>query len=627
MQTVAVGQTATFTASASGTPTPTVQWQVSTNGGTSFADISGATSTTLNVVNTTAGQSGNMYRAVFTNSLGSATTTAATLTVVSAPTANPQTVSVAFNTATAITLTGSDPNSPARSLTYTLKSMPAHGTLTGTAPNLTYTPNAGYHGADSFTFLVNNGFLDSSVATVSINVATGTPTANSQTVSVPHDGSGTAVTLTGSDPDSPPLSLTFAVGTPPAHGSITGFNASTGALTYTPNAGYHGADSFTFTASNGTNTSAAATVTLNVAVGAPTANPQSVSTNQDTALGIQLAGTDDDIPALPFTFAIVSGQGPSHGSITGFNASTGALTYTPAAGYSGPDSFQFTVSNGTNTGGPALVSISVSSTQAAPAITGQPSSQTVKAGQTATFTAAASGTPTPTVQWQVSTNGGTSFADISGATSTTLSFPTSIGQNGNQYRAVFTNAAGSATTNAATLTVQQATISPTVDVAWGTAGTATLQTNGDGLRLLPDTRNTDLPWLGIKKLTSTLNSAEALSPTDVSVTGLAVANYGQVTLSGSGTTYTITLAQAINVADRVTVTIGNASIATFTRRLDVLPGDVSDDGVVNSQDAVLVRNIIVGIAPATTFSDIDGNGVVDMSDYNLVHNRAATHLP
>ena len=65
---------------------PTVQWQVSTNGGSSFTAIPGATSTTLTLSGTTACQNGYIYRAVFTNSVGSATTAAATLTVQYAPT-------------------------------------------------------------------------------------------------------------------------------------------------------------------------------------------------------------------------------------------------------------------------------------------------------------------------------------------------------------------------------------------------------------------------------------------------------------------------------------------------------------------------------------------------------------
>jgi hypothetical protein len=93
------------------------------------------------------------------------------------------------------------------------------------------------------------------------------------------------------------------------------------------------------------------------------------------------------------------------------------------------------------------------STASAPVVTTQPLSQSYTSGQTLTFTAAASGTPTPTVQWQISTNGGATFSNISGATSTTaMAGPLNGFENGWQTRAVFTNSAGSATSNAATLT-------------------------------------------------------------------------------------------------------------------------------------------------------------------------------
>jgi hypothetical protein len=103
------------------------------------------------------------------------------------------------------------------------------------------------------------------------------------------------------------------------------------------------------------------------------------------------------------------------------------------------------------------VTVNPASGTTPPTVTKQPGNQTVTAGQTATFTAAATGSPTPTVQWQVSTNSGATFSTLPGATSTTLSFTTDSSQNGNQYRAVFTNSAGSATTTAATLTVNPAT--------------------------------------------------------------------------------------------------------------------------------------------------------------------------
>src|SRR5581483_9192647 len=72
-----------------GNPTPTVQWQVSSDGGKTFSNISGATSSTLTLNNVTRSMNGDQYGAVFTNSAGTATSTAATLTVSAAPPSPP----------------------------------------------------------------------------------------------------------------------------------------------------------------------------------------------------------------------------------------------------------------------------------------------------------------------------------------------------------------------------------------------------------------------------------------------------------------------------------------------------------------------------------------------------------
>ncbi len=103
----------------------------------------------------------------------------------------------------------------------------------------------------------------------------------------------------------------------------------------------------------------------------------------------------------------------------------------------------------------ALVQVTVPTTAAI--VTSSPSSTTVAAGSTYSFTAAGSGAPAPTVQWQRSNDGGTTFADIVGATSTTYSTSAALTDSGAQFRAVFTNSSGSATTSAATLTVTTTT--------------------------------------------------------------------------------------------------------------------------------------------------------------------------
>jgi autotransporter-associated beta strand protein len=168
-QTVVEGGSVTFTATASGVPTPTVQWQVSTNGGATFSDIPGATSTSL-TFNAALSQSGNQFRAVFANTAGTATTNSATLTVVAKPTAFTLTLDVPRDTPRPLTLAGFDP--AGRPLTFTVTSPPQHGTLSGTATNPTYTPAAGYIGPDGLLYKANNGFADSNIASVSINVFT-----------------------------------------------------------------------------------------------------------------------------------------------------------------------------------------------------------------------------------------------------------------------------------------------------------------------------------------------------------------------------------------------------------------------------------------------------------------------
>ncbi|MFS0703509.1 glycoside hydrolase family 9 protein [Cellulomonas sp. 179-A 9B4 NHS] len=92
--------------------------------------------------------------------------------------------------------------------------------------------------------------------------------------------------------------------------------------------------------------------------------------------------------------------------------------------------------------------------EVAPTVTTQPTGATVALGGTATLTAAASGVPTPTVQWQVR-RGSAAWADVPGATSGTLEVTVTAAQDGARYRAVFTNAAGSATTQEAKITVER----------------------------------------------------------------------------------------------------------------------------------------------------------------------------
>ncbi len=173
------------------------------------------------------------------------------------PVAIAQSVTVAEDEAVNITLAGTDPEGGP--LTFA-RGNPSNGVLSGTAPNLLYTPNANFNGTDSFTFTVSDGLSDSAPATVTITVTpvNDAPVATPQSVAVVVGGS-VNITLAGTDDDddSP---LTFAHGNP-SNGVLTGTAPD---LVYTPNAGFLGADGFTFTVNDGEFESAPAIVSITV---------------------------------------------------------------------------------------------------------------------------------------------------------------------------------------------------------------------------------------------------------------------------------------------------------------------------------------------------------------------------
>jgi regulation of enolase protein 1 (concanavalin A-like superfamily) len=215
------------------------------------------------------------------------------------------------------------------------------GTLDANTGAVTYTPAANYNGADSFTFTVSDGSLYST-GTVSLTVTAvnDAPVAYNQSPSTAEDTVANLV-LTASDVDS--ANLTYAIVAGPANGSLGTLDANTGAVTYTPTANYYGADSFTFTVSDGSLYSTG-TVSLTVTAvnDAPVAYNQSPSTAEDTATNLVL--TASDIDSTNLTYAIVAG--PANGSLGTLDANTGAVTYTPTANYYGADSFTFTAYDG-----------------------------------------------------------------------------------------------------------------------------------------------------------------------------------------------------------------------------------------------------------------------------------------
>ncbi len=276
------------------------------------------------------------------------------------PVAHAQSVSTGEDSGVAITVSGSDPDG--NTLSCAIVSPPRFGALSGILPNVVYTPRPNFFGADSFTFSMSDGTLESSPAQVSISVSAvnDAPVAQSQAVSGNEDSS-IPVLLSGADVEGSPL--TFVVLQSPAHGTLTGANAQ---WSYTPAANFHGPDQFTFKANDGAFDSAPATVSLTVR---PVNDPpiplgQTVSSNEDSPLDLVLTGTDPENDAL--TFEVLSG--PARGSLSG---SAPNLRYTPAANFHGVDAFTFRARDAASFSAPATVNLTVTPVNDPPLVTGQ----------------------------------------------------------------------------------------------------------------------------------------------------------------------------------------------------------------------------------------------------------------
>lgn len=284
---------------------------------------------------------------------GSANSAPATVTITvtpvnDLPVATPRTLSTARNTAVAIALTGTDvEGSP---LSYTVVSHPPHGTLSGTPPNLTYTPKNDYSGSDSFTFRVNDGTANSANATVSITVASTNraPLAHAKSVNTMMS-KPVNVELVGTDADANPLS--YRIVSAPANGTLSGTPPN---VVYKPKTRWSGADQFTYVVNDGTVDSPAATVNVKVKKKnlKPVANLQSMVVNQNGSGATTLAGSDPD--GDPLSFAVV--LKPANGTLSGALPN---LIYTPKPGFKGKDRFSFFASDGTAKSAAAVVEISV----------------------------------------------------------------------------------------------------------------------------------------------------------------------------------------------------------------------------------------------------------------------------
>jgi lipopolysaccharide export system protein LptA len=274
-----------------------------------------------------------------------------------APKAVADSATVDYGQSVRINVLSNDSDPDNDTLTVQSFTNPAHGTVSKDSQNiLTYTPAIGFSGTDSFTYTISDGKGHTAVATVNLIVnapSNRAPTALADTATTTY---GTQVTIqvlsNDTDPDNDLLTLIDST-----NGTNGTVSFSDSAITYTPRSGFSGADSFSYTISDGKGN--AATGLVNVTVGAapnraPTAVTDTVTTNYGAAITINALSNDTD-PEND-TLTVTGNTQASNGTVT---RSGNTFTYTPRSGFSGADSFSYTISDGKGNAATGLVNVTV----------------------------------------------------------------------------------------------------------------------------------------------------------------------------------------------------------------------------------------------------------------------------
>ena len=278
-----------------------------------------------------------------------------------APVAVNDTIVTSEDTPVVVPVMVNDTDVDGDSLSVTGVTNGTHGIVTLVSGVVTYTPNADYHGMDTFTYTISdgNGGFSSANVTVTVSSVNDAPVAVNDTIVTSEDTPVVVpVMVNDTDVDGDSLSVTGV--TNGTHGIVT---LVSGVVTYTPNANYHGMDTFTYTISDGNGgfSSANVTVTVSSVNDAPVAVNDTIVTSEDTPVVVPVMVNDTDVDGDSLSVTGVTNG--THGIVT---LVSGVVTYTPNADYHGMDTFTYTISDGNGGLSSANVTVTVSAVNDAP---------------------------------------------------------------------------------------------------------------------------------------------------------------------------------------------------------------------------------------------------------------------
>ena len=543
--TACVGGNATFTVVATGS-TPTYQWQVSTDGGTNFTNITGATSATLTLNAVTATMTNYRYRVIVSNACPSTITSSAAILTISTPavvTAQPANTTVCAGTTATFTVTATGSN-----LIYQWQLSTDGGTtftnITGaTAATLTLT--AVTSGQNNYVYRV----VVSGCGPTGVNSANATLTVTAGT-SITTQPSNTGGCTGGN--------ATFTVVAAGAGLTYQWQISTDGGLTWNNIAGQAGASlnvTNITTAMNNNRFRVIVTGSCGVAVTSASATltvtSSAVITTQPLSTTVCAGATATFVAVATgsaFQWQVSTDGGVTFTNITGATSLTLTIPSVTAAMNNNP--YRLSVSSCsavTLNSNAATLTVNNSAT-----ITTQPSNASVCTGANASFTVTASGTAL-TYQWQVSTDGGATFTNITGATAATLALTNvTTAMNNNRYRVVVGNSCPTGVTSSAAILAVSSVTSTTIQPA----NTTTCAGNNATFTVASSGTGQTYQWQVSTDGGTTFTNIPGETGTTLTLSNVAASmnnNRYRVNVTGCGTLFSTSSTLTVNSAPVITI--------------------------------------------------------------------------